>query len=67
MKLERMQELWPLAKVLHEARRTVAWGTMQREPWPDWSSAYPHNPISYVDLALVQADAADDYFAAKKG
>lgn len=60
MTLEEMQRLWPLAKALHEARRDLAWGKKLgavREPWPEWSTAYSHNPIAYVDLALAQAEA----------
>lgn len=60
MTLERMQQLWPMAKALHEARRDLAWGGAageRREPWPEFSAAYSHHPIAYVDLALAQADA----------
>lgn len=60
MKVEQMQALWPIAKTLHEARIALAWGARLvgvREPWPAWSSAYPHNPIAFVDLALAQAEA----------
>jgi hypothetical protein len=58
MTLERMKALWPVAKAIHEARRDLAWGKNSlREPWPEWSTAYSHNPIAYVDLALASADA----------
>jgi hypothetical protein len=66
MIIQEMQRLWPLARVLHEARRDLAWGAaagVRREPWPEWSSAYPHNPIAYVDLALAQAVAAEKHLA----
>lgn len=60
MTLAEMQRLWPLARVLHEARRDLAWGRgTPREPWPEWSTAYPHSPVAFVDLALAQAGAAD--------
>ncbi len=62
MTLEKMQKLWPIAKTLHEARRDLAWGPTvgkTKEKWPEWSSAYPHNPIAYVDLALAQAEAIE--------
>lgn len=53
-----MKQLWPVAKVLHEARRDLAWGRhTTREPWPEFSTAYSHSPIAYVDLALAQAEA----------
>jgi hypothetical protein len=54
-----MQRLWPLAKLLHETRRNLAWGRSDREPWPEWTAAYSHSPIAYVDLALAQAEAVD--------
>jgi hypothetical protein len=61
--LRDMERLWPLARVLHEARKKLAWGAHgdAREPWPEFSTAYSHDPIAYVDLALVQAQAAEDY------
>lgn len=62
MTLDEMRRLWPLAKLLHEARRDLAWGSSagaRREPWPEWHRAYPHSPISYVDLALAQAEAVE--------
>jgi hypothetical protein len=49
-----------MAQVIHEARIRIAWGPRYvglREPWPVWSTAYSHNPIAYVDLALAAADA----------
>ncbi|MDE2104138.1 MAG: hypothetical protein KGL39_43275 [Patescibacteria group bacterium] len=59
MTIERMRQLWPIAKILHEARRDMAWGLCgpRRERWPEFSSAYTHSPIAYVDLALAQAEA----------
>jgi hypothetical protein len=51
MTLEQMQRLWPIAQLLHEARRDTAWGPIagkHREKWPEWSTAYPHNPIAYA-------------------
>jgi len=61
MTLNRMRALWGLAQILHETRRNMAWGgNTQREPWPEFTSAYSHNPIAYVDLALAQADAVFD-------
>lgn len=57
---------YEVGKILHEARRTLAWGpSSTREPWPNFDDpktlrAYSHNPISYVDLALAQADAIMD-------
>ena len=64
MTIDRMKELWPLAKVLHEARRDIAWGKKTlREPWPEFTISYSHNPIAYIDLALEQADAASRYFS----
>jgi hypothetical protein len=62
MTIEDMRVLWPLARALHEARRDMAWGNTRREPWPEFSTAYPHSPIAYVDLALAQAAAARRYF-----
>ncbi len=60
MTLSDMQRLWPLAKLLHEARRDLAWGRKTtREPWPEWDKNYTHNPIAYVDLALAQAEVAE--------
>lgn len=62
MTLDEMRRLWPLARVLHEARRNLAWGAQtgeRRESWPEWTSAYTHSPIAYVDLALAQAEAVD--------
>ena len=59
MTLERIEELWGLAKKLHEARIACAWGPRfvgVKEPWPEFSSAYSHEPIAFVDLALAQAD-----------
>lgn len=55
-----------VARAIHEARIAFAWGPSAvgvREPWPNFDDgvvrrAYPHNPISYVDLALVSARAA---------
>jgi hypothetical protein len=62
MKLDDMQRLWLIAKLLHETRRDLAWGPKAgpvREVWPEYTSAYPHNPIAFVDLALAQAEALD--------
>jgi hypothetical protein len=70
MTLAEMERLWPLAKVLHEARRDLAWGSKlgsQREPWPKWDKNYTHNPIAYVDLALAQAEAADAFVRGRAG
>ena len=65
MNLERMKRLWPVARVIHEARRDLAWGkNSAREPWPADDDrtlrAYPHDPIAYVDLALASAAALED-------
>lgn len=63
MTLDKLKKLWPIAKRLHEARRDMAWGPVigpTREKWPGFTSAYSHNPISYVDLALEQARAIED-------
>jgi hypothetical protein len=62
MTLDEMQRLWPVAKLLHEARRDLAWGAAGRlrEPFPAFTAAYTHNPIAYVDLALAQAKALAD-------
>lgn len=65
MTVEEIRRLWPLAQLLHETRRDLAWGRKlgsTREPWPEWSAAYTHNPIAYVDLALVQAEAVDRHY-----
>lgn len=59
------KSLWELARVLHEARKTLAWGPKLapiKEPFPEWHRSYLHNPITYVDLALAQAKAATDFF-----
>lgn len=55
MTIEQMRKLWPVAKLLHEARRSMAPIALAREAWPEWTPAYPHNPIAYVDIALAQA------------
>lgn len=66
MTIEEIQRLWPIAKLLHETRRDLAWGRkVTREPWPEYSSAYTHNPIAYVDLALAQAEAIDHFYKQK--
>ncbi len=41
MTLDQMRHLWPVAKLLHEARRDLAWGPAgkHRERWPEWSTA----------------------------
>lgn len=67
MTVNEIQRLWDLARRLHEARRDLAWGSQTtKEPWPEFSTAYSHNPIAYVDLALAQAKAADDYLKAQE-
>lgn len=64
MESQRIQRLWDIAKVLHESRRDLAWGSKLgkiREPWPEltplYLRSYTHNPVAYIDLALAQADA----------
>jgi hypothetical protein len=63
MNIARIKDLWPVAKLLHEARRDAAWGKAgkHREPFPEFTTAYTHNPIAYVDLALAQAEALLDH------
>jgi len=56
MTLTQMQELWELARAIHEGRQKLAWGRIH-DPWPAWSTAYPHNPVPFVDLALASAEA----------
>lgn len=67
MTLTDMERLWELGCLLHETRRNLAWGfKTDREPWPEFSTAYSHAPIAYVDLALAQAKAVDEYIRGKK-
>jgi hypothetical protein len=68
MTLDQMRRLWPVAKLLHEARRDLAWGpaAAHRERWPEWTTAYPHNPIAFVDLALAQAAAIESMLTQRK-
>jgi hypothetical protein len=64
MTLKDMEDLWELGRTIHEARLKLAWGAAAatREPWPEFTSAYSHNPIAYVDLALASAAAVRDRF-----
>lgn len=63
MTLDQMRKLWPVAKMLHEARRNMAPIALARDAWPEWTAAYPHNPIAFVDLALAQAAAIEPLVA----
>lgn len=66
MKIDDMERLWPLAKLIHESRIKLCWGTAHaRDVFPEFSSAYPHNPIPYVDMALTAAEVAEVYFEAR--
>jgi hypothetical protein len=64
MTVNEMEDLWDLAGVIHRARVTLAWGQAgaTREPWPKFSTAYSHNPIAYVDMALASAKAVVNNF-----
>jgi hypothetical protein len=65
MTLKEIEELWELARVIHEARRDLAWGPVvgpKKEKWPRFHRSYTHNPIAYVDLALASAKAVTDTF-----
>jgi hypothetical protein len=65
MTLQEIEDLWDLARIIHEARRDLAWGPNlgpKRELWPSLPKNYTHNPISYVDLALASAKAVTEHF-----
>ncbi|HXE51203.1 MAG TPA: hypothetical protein VN663_22690 [Ramlibacter sp.] len=59
MTLDQMRKLWPIAKLLHEARQQIAPTALGGQAWPEWTPAYPHNPIAFVDIALAQAAAVE--------
>jgi hypothetical protein len=61
------QEIRDLGRVLYVARMKEAWGEhwAVRDVWPPDDKAwrqYPHQPIAEVDLILVQARAALEWF-----
>jgi len=63
MKISEMEDLWDLARIIHEARRDLAYGKGSlKEPWPKSSNTYTHSPIAYVDLSLASAKAVLDNF-----
>lgn len=63
MKINDIEDLWDLARIIHEARRDLAYGKCYRkEPWPKYDKNYTHSPIAYVDLALASAKAVLDNF-----
>lgn len=63
-------QLRSLGKALYEARMRQAWGRnwQANSRWPADDQAwreYPHHPVAEVDLILVQARAALDWWAAQ--
>lgn len=57
------QNVWDLAKLLHDTRDQFCWGKHQshhRHKWPGDEVTphnYGHNPQPWVDIALAQAKA----------
>ena len=63
MTLQEIEDLWDLARVIHEARQDLAWGRgLKRQVWPKFDKNYTHNPIAYIDLSLASAKAVVEHF-----
>jgi hypothetical protein len=63
LKPDEIEDLWPLAKVLFEARRKITdslWGPT--DPFPTDHTEYMRNPSLNVSIVLAEAAAIVDNF-----